>query len=456
MVVFSRPMETVEFINHACVKITAGEVCILSDPWLDGAVFNDGWDLLVPTPMSDDEVLRGVTHIFLSHEHPDHFSPAFLSRVSKRGWPLPKILFQRTSDGRVKKFCEAKGYEVIELESGVPFGLSTTVFVTCIKNGFYDSALHLRTEGATILNLNDCHFESRSDLEQLARRVGSVDVLMTQFSYAAWKGGEERADYRRLAAREKLETVRAQIEVFRPRFVLPFASFAVFSSVENFYMNDSVNRVHDAARVVQEADAVPVVLYPGDVWEVGTPRRNEDSLRCFGEAYDGIGARERRSPGVSVPLAMLAEEQSLYAARLRVENSAWMMKCLRALPKLGAFRSVAVRLWDLECTVLVSPLEPLVLTDSEPDCSMHSSSLSFLFRNPFGFDTLTVNGRFEATSEGFSKMTKCLALGSLNGMGLRIAPSLVMNGWAAALLLTRLRVVRRRLEQRQGPPAATP
>jgi hypothetical protein len=69
---------------------------------------------------------------------------------------------------------------------------------------------------------------------------------------------------------------------------------------------------------------------------------------------------------------------------------------------------------------------------------MHSSSLAFIFKNPFGFDTLTVNGRFEATPKGFAKMTKSLALGSLNAMGLYIGPRLVSDYQVVVLLLRRL------------------
>ena len=76
---------------------------------------------------------------------------------------------------------------------------------------------------------------------------------------------------------------------------------------------------------------------------------------------------------------------------------------------------------------------------------MHSSSLSFIFNNPFGFDTLTVNGRFEATPEGFGRMTKSLAIGSLNAMGLAVSLKLVMNFKVVLMLLRRLAAVVRNM-----------
>ena len=36
----------IEFVNHASVLISHGEINILSDPWYSGAVFHQGWRLL--------------------------------------------------------------------------------------------------------------------------------------------------------------------------------------------------------------------------------------------------------------------------------------------------------------------------------------------------------------------------------------------------------------------------
>ena len=69
---------TIEFVNHASVIISYDEISILSDPWYKGTVFNNGWKLiheLEDTKIYD--VIKKITHIYISHEHPDHFSPTF-------------------------------------------------------------------------------------------------------------------------------------------------------------------------------------------------------------------------------------------------------------------------------------------------------------------------------------------------------------------------------------------
>ena len=64
---------TIRWINHAGYVITNHETCILVDPWLTGDAFNNGWSLLSETPSSKVD-LQDVTHVWFSHEHPDHFS----------------------------------------------------------------------------------------------------------------------------------------------------------------------------------------------------------------------------------------------------------------------------------------------------------------------------------------------------------------------------------------------
>ena len=39
-------LSNIEFVNHASVILSHNNVSILSDPWFNGPVFNEGWRLL--------------------------------------------------------------------------------------------------------------------------------------------------------------------------------------------------------------------------------------------------------------------------------------------------------------------------------------------------------------------------------------------------------------------------
>jgi hypothetical protein len=78
---------------------------------------------------------------------------------------------------------------------------------------------------------------------------------------------------------------------------------------------------------------------------------------------------------------------------------------------------------------------------------MESQFVKFIFDNPFGFDTLTVNGCFsEVTKGGFSQATTTLAIENLNNIGIRIEPKILANFYIIGLFLKRLYRVTRRLD----------
>ena len=78
---------------------------------------------------------------------------------------------------------------------------------------------------------------------------------------------------------------------------------------------------------------------------------------------------------------------------------------------------------------------------------MQSESLDFIFKNSFGFDTLTVNGCFEEViKNGFVRATKTLAIENLNNLGISIELKTLFNFPIIKLFLTRLYRVARKLD----------
>ncbi len=72
----------IQFINHASVIIAGETKSILTDPWFEGDVFHRGWKLLFQNENEDIEnILHHVNYIWVSHEHPDHFSIPFFKSI---------------------------------------------------------------------------------------------------------------------------------------------------------------------------------------------------------------------------------------------------------------------------------------------------------------------------------------------------------------------------------------
>jgi UDP-MurNAc hydroxylase len=439
----------IQFINHASVKLITTHSRITSDPWYSGAAFDNGWDLI----RSDPEMTAtgsGATHIWLSHEHPDHFSMAFFNSTPNRG---VRVLFQKTADGRVAGYLRAQGFAVDEIAERENHALAPGETIRVGRTGFYDSWSLVRADGKAILNLNDCEVNTERDLLRLKSEVGPVDVLLTQFSYAAWKGGRANKALRQTAARDKLATVRRQIACLEPKFVIPFASFIYFSHVENSYLNDSINDIPAVLDAVAPLDCKPIIMKPYDTWTVGEPWDNGQAIAYWREAYAAIPTLSLRRATAPVELPELVAHCRSYRERTFKVNSKPLIRLASLMPFAGAFQPLTIRLTDLGRTVRFSFFEELrVATDATPDVEMSSESLDFIFLNEFGYDTLTVNGRFEASPRGFARMTKNFAVGSLNALGLGLKPSLIVNADVVFLLLGKLRAFLRRMDR--SSPAA--
>ncbi|MFD1341412.1 MBL fold metallo-hydrolase [Litorisediminicola beolgyonensis] len=439
-------MPEIEFVNHASVLIREGGTALLTDPWYSGPAFHKGWRLLHETPEPEIEaLLHRVTHIWISHEHPDHFSIGFF----KRWGPLLKergiaFLFQKIADQRVADFLRGQGLPLTELAFGTEHALPD-MSVTCLKDEFYDSLLSVRAGGRHILNLNDCNIGTEERAREVRDAVGTCDILLTQFSYAAWKGGRENRAWREEAAQEKLANIRVQTEILEPGLVIPFASFVSFAHERNHYLNDAANRPEDVVAAFEGAPFAVQVMKPGDVTN-GTPDRaaSDAAIAWWAEVY----ARD-------VPLMTYEtkSEDALRAAfsgwvdRVGRNNSRPSMRLAQVLSPIRVFQPIAIRLDDTGTTWRVDPARgTLETTEAAPDLVMHSESLWFLFSNSFGFDTLTVNGTLEEDAPGgFSRAARSLAIENLNNLGIRFGPGLVFEPAVIGAFLERLAKVRRKM-----------
>ena len=438
---------SIQFINHASVVVSDGDTSVLSDPWYTGDAFHKGWNLLHET--STQEVLSmldAITHIWISHEHPDHFSISFFkSYADKIKDRSIKILFQNTKDKRVFKFLSAQGFDVQELDFNKQTSLSSNFTVTCIKDGFYDSGLLIESNDEKILNLNDCEVTTDNRVDEVFSITGEVDVLLTQFSFAAWKGGKENKQWRDEAAAEKINTMRLQIRKFNPKVVIPFASFMYFSNVDNFYLNDAVNKPNDLINKLGNDSQNLIIMAPLNKLEESGLSATEDALDFWERKYAEIEPVNQYEIN---QIGQLRESFDQYCARIHKNNNMNLVKILRTLSPIKAFKPCLVHLNDLDVTLKFDYVsKSFEKTHDEAQISMQSESLNFIFKNSFGFDTLTVNGCFEEVSKnGFVSATKTLAIENLNNLGIKIQLKTFFNFSIIKLFLTRLYRVARKLE----------
>jgi UDP-MurNAc hydroxylase len=436
---------TIQFINHASIKICYEDISLLSDPWYGGDAFHKGWNLLIEqSPKEVTNVINSVSHIWLSHEHPDHFSISFFmsfeKQIKKQG---VVILFQETKDNRVKNFLTKNGFNFNELKFGQPFVLSNNFQITCIKDGFYDSALFIQTKDTKILNLNDCVVNTESRANEIYRITGECDTLLTQFSYAAWKGGEDNLSWRRLAAKEKLKSIALQVKKFKPKNVIPFASFIYFSNEDNKYLNDSINLPQDVSNMLKNIDVSVYIMKPFDYFDNSNPHKKIQDAKTFWEEKFNNISTNNFNKYITIEVNELQQNFKKYQKRVFENNSKHFIRIGRIFSPIKIFQPVIIRLNDLNKTFILDIfLESLKPTDLSPDLTMSSESFQFILNFPFGFDTLTVNGCFEENNKGgFTKATKSLAIENLNNIGISFRPSIFFNLTIIFMFLNRLKEV---------------
>ena len=110
--------DKIKLINHSSVLIKNNDIKLLTDPWYKGSAFNDGWSLLYENSFDEiNDLLTNLNYIFISHEHPDHFSIKFFKDYEKIiKLNKIKIIFQKSRDKRVEKFLKNMDFEMITLE----------------------------------------------------------------------------------------------------------------------------------------------------------------------------------------------------------------------------------------------------------------------------------------------------------------------------------------------------
>ena len=410
----------IHFVGHACIVAECADTSILMDPWLFGKIFNDSWSAL-PQPKFDPAMLDKVDYIWLSHEHPDHchfpsldsFPPAFKARVT--------VLFQDRDSAKVFGALRKIGYQRFKRlphRQVVPLSdRPDATKVYCYHAGLMDSALSVLGQSQVIFNANDARI-SIGECRGILNDVGHVDVLLSQFSLAAYAGFEPHEKYLPQRAKEILENVSSVHRALDAKVTIPFASFMYFSSLDNKYMNNFVNSARDASDHLTRHGQHAAVLYPGDTYEVGAAH---DSSQALGQ-FDHLPALDDRTydPIQSRTMAEIVSAYDNLAAQMREKYSMLLLRLLRP---------VTISIPDLEATVsfrLATGSLEAIDSSTRPDLAINSQPLWFGFKFPFGMQTLGVSARFKLL-RNFNNWKFHRILFSLNNGGVYLRPKYLLT-----------------------------
>jgi UDP-MurNAc hydroxylase len=441
------------FVNHAGFHIANDHTLLLVDPWLEGAVFNNGWSLL-DNSTSNAALVRDLsarklnTVIWFSQEHPDHFSVSFIKKLKQEFVGKVTLLFQQTKDRRVAGFLNKQGFEVIECAPGETLSLDPQLSITVFPYADGNSYCLIKSGQRTILNLNDCALSTASACNAVKASIApiapKVDVLMTQFGYANWVGNPFEPGLRRRAAAEKRQRISLQMETFRPVLTIPFASFITFSSIENNYLNDYQNSAYTIRQWSTLSATTESLRFmkPRDVIDLdnANPAALVRMSHLAVEHWERLGAGTREALPPEPPLDASDVETAFARHRAKVAANLPMLPWL--LEKLRLIKPLIIHIPDIELTARFSYVhgyQPVAL-GTPFDISMSSPSAVFLFNNEYGFSTTHVNGRFRTSSPGaLLRFSRFFLPQNLGRQGYGIHHPFATAGHLAINVLGRLR-----------------
>ena len=378
-------MPSIQFINHSSVLIKDKDTRILCDPWYKGLAFQDGWALLHDQSHDINEL--NFDYIWISHEHPDHFSIATLTDLSKS----TRFIYQKTKDNKVKNFLEQKGHEVIILEDSIPKKIGDIELTLFICDGYDSSLLCTFSDGKQFLNINDARVDLPEEMNKIKKKIKNLDTAAVQFSYANWAGNQQ--DVEIASHQQQLVDIKNReiCTELKPNKLLLFASFIYYCHEENFYWNDNFwfNHVLEALEFKETQFILPI---PDQNISIGTPvdnlqEKNTVALKFWKNLH------HKAKPIIkTIPLNNLEELEEIYKSFF---SNLWNKNSLESCitPTNEEF-SLLVRIKDFDLTLELGLFTYKFLkSDEEPDCEMTSETLFFMLKNKFSRGTISVNSR---------------------------------------------------------------
>jgi UDP-MurNAc hydroxylase len=332
----------ITFLGHAGFLVETQHALVVADPWLSPrGAFDSAWmqfprnHQLAPLVREKLEGSPKERFLYISHEHKDHYDPDFLSTLTKRDFTVVIGRFRRTALREAFGAYGPRRIITCEDRQEVPIpGGSLKLYLT--DSGTHrDSALLIRADGRSFLNLNDCKLHDR--LPAIIAEEGPVDIFTAQFSGSIWHptcydySREEYAEYSRQKRASKFERVARALETVRPRAYVASAGPACFLDPSLFHINlEPVNifpRASELFTFLQHrlAGKTPRLLepMPGDVLDASmadlvslAPERITDQnvsqyLRAYAALQTRVFRERRRN--------LMLEEVDRIHLRLREE-----------------------------------------------------------------------------------------------------------------------------------------
>tara|TARA_B100000242_G_C43032996_1_gene481408 strand:- start:383 stop:1777 length:1395 start_codon:yes stop_codon:yes gene_type:complete len=399
---------SIRIVCHACVLITIGKIRILCDPWLMGDVFNNSWSLQLKSQRLDlltKEDINSLTHIWISHEHPDHCHFPSLKFLSNQFEDISKITVLVKKDIRFMEniFPELRklGFKKIKnLNHLEEYKIVDNLSISIFHRRNVDSALLIfLNKKPIILNINDAVL-SNNDCNLIKKRFGNFKILINQFSIAGFNGILDERELKKLKD-ERLKIMINQHKCLQANVTIPFASFMWFSRQDNRHLNKWHNSALDVYDFFKreklncyciEPPSEPILIEkiinksnkPQHYLKNIEPEYHDENIHIGKKDLAQLIEKrisELKTYSNSILFSFVEKEFFIF-----VKDKNWILKLISSKSKIT-------------CECLDTPL-----SKNYPKLVANLQPLHYAFSNSFGIQTLGISGRY--FFEGYNKVPK--------------------------------------------------
>jgi hypothetical protein len=378
-------MAVVKFINHSSLVVEDKRTKILCDPWFKGLAFQDGWSLLFDKSHDINKI--DFDYIWISHEHPDHFSIPTLSSLTKP----TKFIYQETKDNKVKNFLENKGHEVVILQDSIPKKIGDIELTIFVCDGYDSSLLFEFSDGKQFLNINDARIDLPDELTRVKKRIKNLDMAAVQFSYANWAGNDGDKE---IASHQQELVDLKNLKICKelsPNKLLLFASFVYYCHEENFFWNNNFWFAH-VLQSLRYKDTQLILPKPNQEFIVGDSlteldEKNSESLKFWTNLHKNTNIIKKTES-----LDSIKELEEIYQ---QFYKDLWDINSLASCKtSSNEDFTLLIEIKDFNITIELGLFkEKFKKVEKEPDCRMSSETFFFMLKNRFSRGTVSVNSR---------------------------------------------------------------
>ena len=235
-----------ETIGNAVLVCHDRRPVLVTDPWLTGGAYFGSWGLSHEVP---EEILAGIKqcpYVWISHGHPDHFSPRSIDAVAGAQILLPDHVGGVMRDGLRERGCNVK-----VLKDGEWTALSDRIRVMSIADYNQDATLLVDIGGRLIVDMNDSGAQGwesfvkrtirRYDVSFMLHLAGFGDTDMINFYRNDGTFIVPRAAKKRPVGRSMANWARQ----WGTRYTIPFSSMHVYQRTDSFWADHYTTRLTD-------------------------------------------------------------------------------------------------------------------------------------------------------------------------------------------------------------------